>query len=591
MLTFQDRVEGGLWGLLIGDALGVPYEFKRPEVLPSLEKIEMTPPKGFPRSHGSVPSGTWSDDGAQALALLASLLEKGKLDIEDYGEKLLAWRDHGYMAVDGDVFDVGTQTRTALSNLKSGVSARDSGGRGEMDNGNGSLMRVLPLALWHQGSDAALVEDAALQSLVTHGHLRSQVCCALYCLWARRLLSNTADSWDNAVATLRTLYASKPAELHELDNVIRPDDPPVGTGSGYVLDSLHSARMVMGVGTYEQVVKAAVALGHDTDTTACIVGGIAGIRDGVGSIPQRWMEQLRDKEVVQPLLARLLAHLQVDKARRGDWQITPMPAQQAKLDYKAEFTREEYQLLSRGLIPESMDDRWFIFCEGATLYFHRSWTGLCIYQVELEAVDGRHRIKSVIVNRDQQQYSETHAEADSQLLHELIYRILLRPRHRIVSTALQPAAKPIHFYQVDKPYGFFSNFSPHAIYLKGKNWPTSEHFFQAQKFVGTPIEEKIRLASSPMAAAKMGRDRHHPLRADWEAVKEEIMYEALLAKFTQHPDLRQKLLETGEAELVEHTSNDHYWADGGDGSGKNRLGYLLMRVRSALRKQPPVNSL
>jgi ribA/ribD-fused uncharacterized protein len=144
---------------------------------------------------------------------------------------------------------------------------------------------------------------------------------------------------------------------------------------------------------------------------------------------------------------------------------------------------------------------------------------------------------------------------------------------------------------VDKPYGFFSNFSPHAIYLKGKNWPTSEHFFQAQKFVGTPIEEKIRLASSPMAAAKMGRDRHHPLRADWEAVKEEIMYEALLAKFTQHPDLRQKLLETGEAELVEHTSNDHYWADGGDGSGKNRLGYLLMRVRSALRKQPPVNSL
>jgi ADP-ribosyl-[dinitrogen reductase] hydrolase len=309
MLTSRDRIAGGLWGLLVGDALGVPYEFNPPTALPPLEALEMTPPPGFRRSHSSVPPGAWSDDGAQALALLASLLEKGSVDLDDYGQKLLAWLDRGYMAVDQRVFDVGNQTSAALRRLRSGVPARESGGSGERDNGNGSLMRVLPLALWHQGSDAALAEDAALQSLVTHGHVRSQVCCALYCLWARRLLAGLPDGWDDAVATLRTLYANRLAELHELDNVIRPDESPAGTGSGYVLDSLLSARMVLQAGSYEQVVKAAVALGHDTDTTACIAGGLAGIRDGVGSIPQRWMEALRGKEMVEPLLEGLLAHV------------------------------------------------------------------------------------------------------------------------------------------------------------------------------------------------------------------------------------------------------------------------------------------
>lgn len=143
----------------------------------------------------------------------------------------------------------------------------------------------------------------------------------------------------------------------------------------------------------------------------------------------------------------------------------------------------------------------------------------------------------------------------------------------------------IRFYRVNEPYGFFSNFSPHPIRLKGKSWPTSEHYFQAQKFAGTPHEEAVRRAESPMQAAKMGRDRRRPLRPDWEEVKDSVMLEALRAKFTQHPELGRRLLETGDSLLVEHTRNDRYWADGGDGSGKNRLGELLMQVRDKLRKQ------
>ncbi|MBD2101679.1 NADAR family protein [Leptolyngbya sp. FACHB-261] len=143
--------------------------------------------------------------------------------------------------------------------------------------------------------------------------------------------------------------------------------------------------------------------------------------------------------------------------------------------------------------------------------------------------------------------------------------------------------RSIKFYHRDKPYGFFSNFSKHGIFLKGKEWPTSEHYFQAQKFEGTEHEELVRLAATPMMCAQMGRERSRPLRQDWEAVKDGVMRTALHAKFTQHPELRDQLLATGDAYLVEHTQNDSYWGDGGDGSGKNMLGRILMELRDELR--------
>src|SRR5262245_52470731 len=117
----------------------------------------------------------------------------------------------------------------------------------------------------------------------------------------------------------------------------------------------------------------------------------------------------------------------------------------------------------------------------------------------------------------------------------------------------------IHFYSTTDEYGCFSNFSRHPVRLKGQVWPTTEHYFQAQKFAGTEHEEAVRQAKSPMLAARMGRSRQRPLRRDWESVKDALMREAVLAKFTQHDDLRSTLLGTGEAEIIEHTENDSYW--------------------------------
>ncbi|MES2568451.1 MAG: NADAR family protein [Verrucomicrobiota bacterium] len=141
----------------------------------------------------------------------------------------------------------------------------------------------------------------------------------------------------------------------------------------------------------------------------------------------------------------------------------------------------------------------------------------------------------------------------------------------------------LHFYQVDKPYGGFSNFSRHPIECDGVTWPTSEHYFQAQKFAGDAHKEEIRLAATPMLAARMGRERSRPLRPDWELVKDDVMRTAVRAKFTRHAALREELLSTGDAILVEHTSNDRYWGDGGDGTGKNMLGIILMEIREELR--------
>lgn len=308
-IEFEDKILGGLCGLLIGDALGVPYEFSKAAQLPTADLLEMAPPPGFRRAHRGVPPGTWSDDGAQALCLLASLLECDDVDLADIADRLVNWAEHGYLAVDERVFDIGIQTRAALTAISSGVPVEEASPPTERNNGNGSLMRVLPLVLWHTGSDASLIEDAARQSIPTHSHPRSQVCCALYCLWARNILTEKSDPWAAATITLRDYCANNPAWQHELEQHVQPDRAPAGTGTGYVVDCLHSARLAFEQSSFEAVVKCAIALGEDTDTTAAVAGGIAGLRFGYHGIPERWRTTLRGANLIAPLVHQLLTHV------------------------------------------------------------------------------------------------------------------------------------------------------------------------------------------------------------------------------------------------------------------------------------------
>lgn len=143
----------------------------------------------------------------------------------------------------------------------------------------------------------------------------------------------------------------------------------------------------------------------------------------------------------------------------------------------------------------------------------------------------------------------------------------------------------VYFYSTEDAYGEFSNFKAYTIELKGKTWPTVEHYFQAQKFAGTEHEDELRETPNPMAVARKGRSRKRPLRPDWEEVKDRIMREAVTAKFEQHADLRELLLSTEEEPIVEKTTGDYYWGCGSDGTGKNMLGIILMETRSRLRTQ------
>ncbi len=141
----------------------------------------------------------------------------------------------------------------------------------------------------------------------------------------------------------------------------------------------------------------------------------------------------------------------------------------------------------------------------------------------------------------------------------------------------------------EQPYGCFSNFSRHGFTLDNMYWPTSEHYFQAQKFTGTPHLEAVRLARTPKEAANIGRDRKRPLRPDWEQVKDDVMRRAVLAKFSAHTSIRAVLLGIGDEEIMENAPKDYYWGIGAGGTGKNMLGRILMEVRAILRERSPVS--
>ena len=301
-LSRRDRIRGALYGLLIGDALGVPYEFQAAADIPAAELVEMTPPKGFHRAHHGVPPGTWSDDGAQALLLLESLRHNPRLALADYAQLLLRWYQKGYMTPDGRVFDIGMQTSRALRRLMDGVSPETAGPSGEYDNGNGSLMRVLPVVFFAQ--NPLEVEELAMrQSRVTHAHLRAQLCCALYALAAWGILHGVtaADAVNAAEELLLERYGDGPhdAEL----KVVLDGRHDVPGGSGYVVDSLWSAiKCVLSTQDYETCVRKAIQLGEDTDTTACIAGGLAGMLYGEAALPERWKTTLKGKNIVEQLL-------------------------------------------------------------------------------------------------------------------------------------------------------------------------------------------------------------------------------------------------------------------------------------------------
>ncbi len=298
--TRHSKIKGALYGLLVGDAMGHPYEFLPIHAIPPKEQINMLPTKGYDNAFDNLLPGTWSSDGAQSLALLDSLLACNALNLDDFARKLLAWLDQGSYTPDGKAINCGITTRQALKKLREGVPPNQAGCFEDHANGNGALMRTLPLALWHQGDDAELIRLAIRQSLPTHAHPLSGVVCALYCLVARRLLHGKDLDWEDMIFTLTPqLGITEQEQLPRIFDVAQRYHPQ---GTSFVVDCFWSAIYALQGNDFADVVRTAIAMGNDTDTTASVAGGLAGIRFGYEGIPVDWIKQLRGRTLIEQAL-------------------------------------------------------------------------------------------------------------------------------------------------------------------------------------------------------------------------------------------------------------------------------------------------
>ncbi len=298
-MTKHDRILGALWGAIVGDALGVPVEFQDRTTIQSTPVLGM---RGF-GSHKQ-PPGTWSDDSSMTLCTIESLLETG-FDTDDMGRRFVDWYNAERWTPWGKVFDIGMTTRSALLAVARGTKAALAGGITESSNGNGSLMRILPVALHGvQVPVPEMLDRVHRASAITHRHPRSLMACGLYALLARQLFADTPAeaAWAKAKDDFRRCYPSSEwtAEASTFDRLLGCDlkalpESEVGSG-GYVMDTLTaSIWCLLNSQGYAETVLKAVNLGSDTDTTGCVAGGLAGLVYGASAIPKEWIATLARK--------------------------------------------------------------------------------------------------------------------------------------------------------------------------------------------------------------------------------------------------------------------------------------------------------
>lgn len=305
-------VKAGLFGFCVADALGVPYEFEDRSIMKMRPADRMVG-----RGTWNQPPGTWSDDSSLTFCTCEALIAKFDFSMSNINpqpisslamSKFCDWYYRNYWTARGEVFDVGGTTAKALENFELGVSPLKSGLFHEGSNGNGSLMRMLPLAYLHPYlDDDQLLEWASVFSHPTHAHPRSKIACGLYVLIAAWLLKGRELSVAYAFAceTTKKYYEEnvfreeiKRTEFADLlDGVVSQK-----LSTGYVLDSLSAALCcLLNNSNYRDTVLAAVNLGGDTDTIAAIAGGLAGIYYGYDDIPSEWLDILARRDNIDDL--------------------------------------------------------------------------------------------------------------------------------------------------------------------------------------------------------------------------------------------------------------------------------------------------
>lgn len=308
--SIEDRFFGGLFGSIVGDALGVPVEFA------GRAARQRNPVTGM-REFGThnQPAGTWSDDTSLALCLAESLTLCG-VDFRDQSARFQRWLADGHWTPHGEVFDIGNATHQAIRQLAAGVEPTKAGPRGEYHCGNGSLMRILPLGLYLGNAESTeRAKVAADASCLTHGHPRCQLACAMYCEVAAALLRgiDIQQAVADGQKLLRQLVGDQyPEESLAFQRLTSGNisELPIEqiSSSGYVIHCLEASLWcAMRAGSFAEGVLAAVNLGDDTDTTGAVAGGLLGLRFGRAEIPTDWIDVLARRGDIQTLGAEFLS--------------------------------------------------------------------------------------------------------------------------------------------------------------------------------------------------------------------------------------------------------------------------------------------
>ncbi|MGL2986397.1 ADP-ribosylglycohydrolase family protein [Flavobacterium sp. RSSA_27] len=298
-----------LIGTAVGDALGVPVEF---EPRAKLKANAVTDMREYGAHHQ--PKGTWSDDTSLMLCLAESLVEG--LDLNKLAQKFIAWKNDNFWTPHGWVFDIGIGTRVAIERLEDGELPELAGGFEEMDNGNGSLMRILPLILYTKDLDIGLrFEWTKKVSSLTHAHVRSLMACFYYLEFAKKIIEgkDKFEAYIELQTELFQYFQSRkinPLEIQKFSRLLFDDISKVEEdkiqSSGYVIHTLEaSIWCLLTTNSYEEAVLKAVNLGHDTDTTGAVTGGLGGLMYGFDAIPTEWLNVLARKEDIIKLSNQL----------------------------------------------------------------------------------------------------------------------------------------------------------------------------------------------------------------------------------------------------------------------------------------------
>ncbi len=325
MQSVKNKVSAGLLGLAIADALGVPVEFVDRKTLSKKPVQDM-------RGYGTYdqPAGTWSDDTSMTLCLAESLCLG--LDYSDIMQRFHSWISQGEYTPFGVVFDVGNGTRNAINKFIKGTDPLECGGKDEHDNGNGSLMRILPLAFYlHSKYGEDITESDESMDIIhkvsslTHAHKRSLIACGIYLSIATMLMGTISIDYAIEIGTYRAKeYYIKKEEFKQdlvyyerlFSNRFKETSADQIRSSGYVVDTLEAAIWcLLNTNNYKDCVLKAVNLGEDTDTVGAVAGGLAGLHYGYDGIPDEWLSVLAKKDEIESISKKLDASLNSDSIR------------------------------------------------------------------------------------------------------------------------------------------------------------------------------------------------------------------------------------------------------------------------------------